>query len=165
MWIAVVAGPSPEVGRALEILVDALQVSACKGRLDPLHLAETLVFSRENTSSIVSCMSAATEGIWRHCGSSAARRLWEQLNKLYLQVHRSPPGKRLDLEFARTVRAVQEARIFCQGITDATMARRRLAIISTWKIRGTDSDAGALMNTHFNRQPRLRICRWTARNI
>jgi len=53
--------------------VDALQVSGVQGRLDPLHLAETLVFSRENTSSIVSCMSAARENL-RHVRSSAARR-------------------------------------------------------------------------------------------
>src|SRR6266571_2117725 len=48
---------SPEVGAGRwRFLVDALQ-----GRLDPLQLAETLVFSRANGSSIVSCMSAARE--------------------------------------------------------------------------------------------------------
>src|ERR1700686_3236183 len=77
---------APEVGAGRwGFLVDALQVAGVQGRLDPLQLAETLVFSRANAFSLVSCMSAARENL-RHVREQCSSEMWEQLNKLYLQV-------------------------------------------------------------------------------
>jgi uncharacterized alpha-E superfamily protein len=71
---------SPEVGAGRwRFLVDALQIRGVQGRLDPLQLAETLVFSRENVSSIVSCIASARENL-RHVREQCSSEMLEQLN-------------------------------------------------------------------------------------
>ena len=44
-----------------------------------------LVFSRTNSSSIVSCIATARENL-RHVREQCSSEMWEQLNRLYLQV-------------------------------------------------------------------------------
>src|SRR6266481_4623625 len=145
---------SPEVGAGRwRFLVDALQVRRVQGRLDPLQLAETLVFSRANGSSIVSCMSAARENL-RHVREQCNSEMWEQLNKLYLQVMHRRAEEGWILHSYVFFRAVQEGAHLFQGVTDSTMSHGE-----GWQyiqlgryVERTDAVA-RLIGTHLSRLP------------
>ena len=143
---------SPEVGAGRwRFLVDALQVRGMQGRLDPLHLAETLVFSRENISSIVSCVSAARENL-RHVREQCSSEMWEQLNKLYLQVIERRPEKGWILNSHEFFRSVQEGAHLFQGITDGTMSHGEgWQFIQLGRYVERTDTLAALMDTHFKR--------------
>jgi uncharacterized alpha-E superfamily protein len=122
-----------------------------QGRLDPLHLAETLVFSRENISSIVSCVSAARENL-RHVREQCSSEMWEQLNKLYLQVIERRPEKGWILNSHEFFRSVQEGAHLFQGITDGTMSHGEgWQFIQLGRYVERTDTLAALMDTHFKR--------------
>src|SRR5260370_35135830 len=141
---------SPEVGAGRwRFLVDALQVRNVQGRLDPLQLAETLVFSRQNESSIVSCMSSARENL-RHVREQCNSEMWEQLNKLYLQVIDRRPEDGWILNSNELFRAVQEGAHLFQGVTDATMSHGEgWQYIQLGRYVERTNTLAALMGTHF----------------
>src|ERR1700682_3822286 len=57
---------SPEMGAGRwRFLLEALHAPVAEGPVDPTQLVNTLVFSRTNASSIVSCISTARENL-RH---------------------------------------------------------------------------------------------------
>jgi len=143
---------SPEVGAGRwRFLVDALQVRGMQGRLDPLHLAETLVFSRENISSIVSCVSAARENL-RHVREQCSSEMWEQLNKLYLQVIERRPEKGWILNSHEFFRSVQAGAHLFQGITDGTMSHGEgWQFIQLGRYVERTDTLAALLDTHFKR--------------
>ena len=143
---------SPKVGAGRwRFLVDALQVTGVHGKLDPLHLAETLVFSRQNSSSIVSCMSAARENL-RHVREQCSSEMWEQLNRLYLQVIDRHPDEGWILNSHELFRAVQEGAHLFQGITDATMSHGEgWQYIQLGRYVERTVTLAALMDTHFLR--------------
>lgn len=143
---------SPEVGAGRwRFLVDALQIRGVQGRLDPLQLAEALVFSRENVSSIVSCVAAARENL-RHVREQCSSEMWEQLNKLYLQVMERRPEKGWILNSHELFRSVEEGAHLFQGITDATMSHGEgWQFIQLGRYVERADTLAALMDTHFNR--------------
>lgn len=143
---------SPEVGAGRwRFLVDALQVAGVEGRLDPLQLAETLVFSRANASSIVSCMSAARENL-RQVREQCSSEMWEQLNKLYLQVIDRCPEEGWILNSHELFRAVQEGAHLFQGVTDATMSHGEgWQFIQLGRYVERTNTMAALMGAHLKR--------------
>src|SRR4030095_3316915 len=143
---------SPEVGAGRwRFLVDALQVRGMQGRLDPLQLAETLVFSRENISSIVSCVSAARENL-RHVREQCSSEMWEQLNKLHIQVIERRPEKGWILNSHEFFRSVQEGAHLFQGITDGTMSHGEgWQFIQLGRYVERTDTLASLMDTHFKR--------------
>jgi len=143
---------SPEVGAGRwRFLVDALQIRGIQGRLDPLELAEALVFSRENFSSIVSCVAAARENL-RHVREQCSSEMWEQLNKLYLQVIERRPEKGWILKSHELFRSVQEGAHLFQGITDATMSHGEgWQFIQLGRYVERSDTLAALLDTHFDR--------------
>jgi len=143
---------SPDVGAGRwRFLVDALQVGGVQGRLDPMHLAETLVFSRENNSSIVSCVSAARENL-RHVREQCSSEMWGQLNKLYLQIIDRRPEEGWILNSHDLFRAVQEGAHLFQGITDGTMSHGEgWQYIQLGRYVERTHTLAALMVTHFKR--------------
>src|SRR6267143_5356321 len=143
---------SPEVGAGRwRFLVDALQVRNVQGRLDPLQLAETLVFSRQNESSIVSCMSSARENL-RHVREQCNSEMWEQLNKLYLQVIDRRTEEGWILNSHELFRAVQEGAHLFQGVTDATMSHGEgWQYIQLGRYVERTHTLAALMGAHFKR--------------
>src|ERR1700683_4448438 len=55
---------SPEAGAGRwPFLLEALRTPVGQGPVDPTRLVETLVFSRKNSSSIVSCVAPARENL------------------------------------------------------------------------------------------------------
>ncbi|HEV7219609.1 MAG TPA: alpha-E domain-containing protein [Terriglobales bacterium] len=133
-------------------LVEALHVPALlAGNVDATRLAHTLTFNRTNPSSIVSCIASARENL-RHVREQSSSEMWEQLNRLYLQMTGSPAEDEWVLRSHILFRAVQDGAHLFQGITDSTMSHGE-----GWQyiqlgrfVERTDAVA-ALVATHFSR--------------
>lgn len=83
-------------------------------------VTDFLTFSRDNPSSIYSCIANARENA-RMVREQISSEMWEQLNRLYLMMRSSNARDLFDsspYEFYKTV--VDASQLF-QGITDATM--------------------------------------------
>ena len=67
-------------------LLEALQIPVPPMGSEYTHpITHTLTFDRANPSSIVSCISTARENL-RHVREQCSSEMWEQLNRLYLQM-------------------------------------------------------------------------------
>src|SRR5271170_7311424 len=78
--------PDAGSGRWLGLLA-ALQVPAPDDiALDAETLTNLLTLDRANPSSIISCVAAARENL-RQVREQCSTEMWEQLNRLYLQVN------------------------------------------------------------------------------
>jgi uncharacterized alpha-E superfamily protein len=143
---------SPETGAGRwRFLLEALRTPAGQGPIDPTRLVDSLVFSRKNSSSIVSCIATARENL-RHVREQCSSEMWEQLNRLYLEVMDARPEEEWMLKSHGFFRAVQDGAHLFQGITDGTMSHGE-----GWQhiqlgryVERTDTLA-CLMETHFRR--------------
>jgi uncharacterized alpha-E superfamily protein len=143
---------SPEAGAGRwRFLLDALRTQAASGAIDPTKLVNALVFSRSNASSIVSCIATARENL-RHVREQCSSEMWEQLNRLYLEVMEARPEETWMLNSHGFFRSVLEGAHLFQGITDGTMSHGE-----GWQyiqlgryVERTDTMA-ALVETHFRR--------------
>ena len=90
------------------------------GSSDAYQIAQAMTFDASNETSIVSCIASARENL-RQVREQISSEMWEQLNRLYLQVK----GTRLDdiwnVSTHEFFRSVKEGAHLFQGITDATM--------------------------------------------
>ena len=89
--------------------------------LDPVALTNVLTLDRSNPSSIVSCVAAARENL-RQVREQCSSEMWEQLNRLYLQINSTAPGEAWLLHSHVFFRAVQEGAHLFQGVTDSTIS-------------------------------------------
>ena len=101
---------SPEAGAGRWLrLLEVFQVPAPEdGKIDASSLTHVLTLDRTNPSSILSCVAAARENL-RQVREQCSTEMWEQLNRLYLQVtapRRARPGCCIRMYFfARFTRA------------------------------------------------------------
>jgi uncharacterized alpha-E superfamily protein len=113
---------SPEAGAGRwRFLLEVLRTPLAPGAVDPTQLVNKLVFSRTNSSSIVSCIATARENL-RHVREQCSSEMWEQLNRLYLEVMEARPEEAWMLKSHGFFRSVQEGAQLFQGITDGTMS-------------------------------------------
>jgi uncharacterized alpha-E superfamily protein len=135
-------------------LLEALHVpTPATAKLDSATLAHTLAFDRTNPSSIVSCIAGARENL-RHVREQCSSEMWEQLNRLYLQINSNPPGESWILQSNLFFRSVQEGTHLFHGLADSTMSHGE-----GWQyiqlgryVERTDCVA-ALVGTFFSRMP------------
>jgi uncharacterized alpha-E superfamily protein len=147
---------SPEVGAGRwRYVLEALRAPGVDGPIDPAQLVNTLVFSRKNQSSIVSCVAAARENL-RQVREQCSTRMWEQLNRLYLEVMDWQPDSGWVLRSHAFFQMVQEGAHLFQGLTNATMSHGE-----GWQyiqlgrfIERTDTLA-TVMKTYFSRVSEL----------
>ena len=146
---------SPEVDAGRwRFLLEALHVPVDEpGQVLPATLIHTLVFSRKNASSIVSCVATARENL-RHVREQCSSEMWQQLNRLYLEVMDNRFDDTWMLKSHGFFHAVQEGAHLFQGITDATMSHGE-----GWQyiqlgryVERTDTLA-SLTGMHFHRLP------------
>ncbi len=108
-------------GRWLRLL-EALQIPVPPGgKIDAASLAYALTLERSNPSSIVSCISAARENL-RQVREQCSSEMWEQLNRLYLQVLGTPAGEAWLLHSQLFFRGVLDGAHLFHGVTDSTMS-------------------------------------------
>ncbi len=114
---------SPEAasGRWLRLL-EALHAPVPKdGKIDATILTHILALDKTNSSSILSCVSAARENL-RQVREQCSSAMWEQLNRLYLQVNSTTAGEGWLLHSYVFFRAVRDGAHLFHGVTDSTMS-------------------------------------------
>jgi uncharacterized alpha-E superfamily protein len=143
---------SPEVGTGRwRFLLEALRAPAPEGPVDPTQLLNTLVFSRTNASSIVSCVASARENL-RHVREQCSTRMWEQLNRLYLDVMERRPEQEWLLKSHSFFLFVLESAYLFHGITDATMSHGEgWQFIQLGRYVERADTLATLLETHFKR--------------
>src|SRR5580700_5383342 len=143
--------PESGAGRWLRLL-NALQTPGPEdAKIDAASITHLLTLDRTNPSSILSCVSAARENL-RQVREQCSTEMWEQLNRLYLQVSNTSKAESWLLNSHIFFRAVLEGAHLFQGVTDSTMSHGE-----GWQyiqlgryVERTDTVA-ALMETHFKR--------------
>jgi uncharacterized alpha-E superfamily protein len=143
---------SPEAGAGRwRFLLEALRTPAPSDTVNPASLVNTLVFSRANHSSIVSCIAIARENL-RHVREQCSTEMWEQLNRLYLEVIDNQPEESWILKSHGFFRAVQEGAHLFQGITDSTMSHGEgWQYIQIGRYVERAEAMASLTGTHFKR--------------
>ncbi len=113
--------PEAGAGRWLRVL-ESLQVPIPEdGDLNSTSLTHILTLERDNPSSILSCIAAARENL-RQVREQCSSEMWEQLNRLYLQVNSTTASESWLLHSFVFFRAVREGAHLFQGVTDSTMS-------------------------------------------
>src|SRR3981189_3003155 len=112
---------SPEAGSSRWVrLLEASQVPLpVEGTINAATLTHILTLDRSNGSSIVSCVAAARENL-RQVREQCSSEMWEQLNRLYLQVNSTISSEDWLLHSYVFFRAVQEGAHLLQRVTDYT---------------------------------------------
>jgi uncharacterized alpha-E superfamily protein len=143
---------SPELGAGRwRFLLEALRAPATEGPVDPIQLINTLVFSRSNSSSLVSCISSARENL-RHVREQCSTNMWEQLNRLYLDVIDHHPGEEFILKSHDFFVSVLEGAYLFHGVTDATMSHGEgWQFIQLGRYVERADTLTNLLETHFKR--------------
>jgi len=113
--------PESGAGRWLRLMA-ALQAPPPESdQLDAASITQLLTLERTNPSSILSCVAAARENL-RQVREQCSTEMWEQLNRLYLQVSNTSKNESWMLNSHIFYRAVQEGAHLFQGVTDSTMS-------------------------------------------
>jgi uncharacterized alpha-E superfamily protein len=146
---------SPEAGAGRWWrLLEALQAPPPEdGKIDATTLTHILTLDKTNSSSIISCVASARENL-RQVREQCSSAMWEQLNRLYLQVNSTASGEAWLLHSSVFFKAVREGAHLFQGLTDSTMSQGE-----GWQyiqlgrfVERTDSVA-RLIGTYFSRLP------------
>jgi uncharacterized alpha-E superfamily protein len=87
---------------------------------DSYTLTQWITFDASNDSSISACIAAARENA-RHVREQISSEMWEQVNRLSLQVKSTQLDKIWEYQPHEFFRAVKEGIHLFQGITDSTM--------------------------------------------
>jgi uncharacterized alpha-E superfamily protein len=135
-------------------LLEALHVPVPAAEaVDPGVLSHALTFDRTNPASIVSCIATARENL-RHVREQCSSEMWEQLNRLYLQMRSTSQEEAWVLQSHLFYRSVQDGANLFHGITDSTMIHSEgwYYIQLGRCVERTDALAG-LIGTHFRRLP------------
>jgi len=113
--------PEASAGRWLRLLEASQAPAPEDGKIDATTLSHILTLDKTNPSSILSCVAAARENL-RQVREQCSSEMWEQLNRLYLQVNSTTSSESWLLNSYVFFRAVQEGAHLFQGATDSTMA-------------------------------------------
>jgi uncharacterized alpha-E superfamily protein len=146
---------SPEAGAGRWLrLLEASQVPAPEdGKIDAASLTHVLTLDRTNPSSILSCVAAARENL-RQVREQCSTEMWEQLNRLYLQVNSTTASEVWLLNTHVFFRAVQEGAHLFQGVTDSTMSHGEgWQYIQLGRFVERTDELARLIGTHFGRLP------------
>ena len=148
LWI----DQSPELGAGRwRFLLEALRAPVMDGPVDPTHLVNTLVFSRANPSSTVSCIASARENL-RHVREQCSTGMWEQLNRVYLNLIERRPEEGFILKSHDFFLFVLEGAYLFHGVTDATMSHGEgWQFIQLGRNVERADSLTKLLETHFRR--------------
>src|SRR6202047_3792080 len=131
-------------------LFEALQVpESLIGTLDSVSVTHTLTLNRSKPSSIFCCVAAALDSL-RQVREQCSSKMWENLNRLYLQTIDIPQTETSVLQSGEFFRSVQEGGHLFQGITDSTMTHGEgWQYIQLGRFVERMETIAALVGTHF----------------
>lgn len=113
--------PESGAGRWLRLLNALQTLGTGDPKIEAASITHLLTLDRTNPSSILSCVSAARENL-RQVREQCSTEMWEQLNRLYLQVSNTSKAESWLLNSHIFFRAVLEGAHLFQGVTDSTMS-------------------------------------------
>ncbi len=120
------------------------------GEVDAYSILRLLTFDENNTLSIVSCIESARENA-RQVREQISSEMWEQLNRLFLQVKQTSMEQIWHAEPHRFLNSVKENIYLFQGITDATMSHSEgWHFIRVGRFLERTTATAALLDTHFS---------------
>ncbi len=136
------------------VLLAALQVPTPEeGALDAETLTYLLTLDRANPSSIISCVAAARENL-RQVREQCSSDMWEQLNRLFLQVKSTASSDAGLSDSYQFFRAVQDGAHLFQGVTDSTMSHGEgWHYIQLGRFVERTDAVARLIGSHFSRFP------------
>jgi uncharacterized alpha-E superfamily protein len=146
---------TPEAGAGHWLrLLQASQVAPPEdGAVDATTLTHLLTLDRSNASSIASCVAAARENL-RQVREQCSTEMWEQLNRLYLQVNSTAESEAWLLHSYVFFRAVREGAHLFQGVTDSTMSHGEgWQYIQLGRFVERTETVARLIGTHFGPVP------------
>jgi uncharacterized alpha-E superfamily protein len=110
------------IQRSWERLFASLQIEPPEGmNLTPYNITQTLTFDATNLSSIAACVAAARENA-RQVREQISSEMWEQINRLSLEVKKNNINKMWRGQPHEFFQAVKEGAHLFQGISDSTMS-------------------------------------------
>lgn len=92
-----------------------------EGAAAPYAIVRALTFDAERSDSIIACVTSARENA-RQVREQISSEMWEQLNRLHLQLRRTSMETMWRGEPHEFFRSVKEGAHLFQGITDATLS-------------------------------------------
>lgn len=92
-------------------------------KTDTQSATEFLTFSRDNPSSVLSCIFAARENA-RMIRDQISSEMWEIINRLYLFLKQQDAGRVLQAGTSDFFQQIKEMSHLFRGVTDATFPRR-----------------------------------------
>lgn len=145
--------PEAETGRWGRLLQALQAPMPADGIIDATSLTQILTLDRTNSSSILSCVAAARENL-RQVREQCSSEMWEQLNRLYLQVNSTTASEAWLLTSHVFFRAVQEGAHLFQGVTDSTMSHGEgWQYIQLGRYVERTEALSRLIGTHFGPSP------------
>jgi len=131
-------------------LLRSLRTPPPAGEIDAYSITRLLTFDEGNTSSIVYCIAAARENA-RQVREHISSEMWEQLNRLFLQVKQTSMEQIWHAEPHKFLNSVKEGIYLFQGITDATMSHSEgWHFIRVGRFLERATGTAALLDTHFS---------------
>ncbi len=145
--------PESGSGRWARLLEAARVPVPARGKIEASELIYVLALDRTNPSSIVSCVAAARENL-RQVREQCSTEMWEQLNRLYLQINSTEPSEAWLRHSHSFFRSVQEGAHLFQGVTDSTMSHGEgWYYIQLGRFVERADAVARLIGTHLNRLP------------
>lgn len=145
--------PEAGTGRWLRLLEASQAARPADGKIDAATLTHIVTLDRANPSSILSCVAAARENL-RQVREQCSTEMWEQLNRLYLQVNATTAGEAWLLNSHVFFRAVQDGAHLFQGLTDSTMSHGEgWQYIQLGRFVERTDELARLVGTYFKRLP------------
>src|SRR5579863_3120617 len=131
-------------------LLRSLRTPPPAGEIDAYSVARLLTFDEANSSSIVSSIAAARENA-RQVRERISSEMWEQLNRLFLQVKQTNMEQIWHSEPHKFLNSVKEKIYLFQGITDGTMSHSEgWHFIRVGRFLERTMATAALLDTHFS---------------
>lgn len=133
-----------------ERLLASLHIPPVENEMnDAYSITEALTIDASNDSSIVSCIATARENA-RQVREQISSEMWEQLNRLFLQIKHTSMEDVWYAEPHDFLTSVKEGVHLFQGITDATMSHSEgWHFIYVGRFIERASATAALLDVHF----------------
>ncbi len=131
-------------------LLHSLRTPPPEGNVDAYSVTQALTFDESRTSSIASCIASARENA-RQVREQISSEMWEQLNRLFLQVKGTSMEQMWFAEPHKFLNSMKEEIYLFQGITDATMSHSEgWHFIRVGRFLERATATAALLDAHFS---------------
>ena len=131
-------------------LLHSLRTPPPEGDVDAYSVTQALTFDESRTSSIASCIASARENA-RQVREQISSEMWEQLNRLFLQVKGTSMEQMWFAEPHKFLNSMKEEIYLFQGITDATMSHSEgWHFIRVGRFLERATATAALLDAHFS---------------